>query len=68
MKIKINNVDISFNKETRKIGWMSKWEECWKLAREGFLESNYYENLYGHVDFFVPQETITQERKNYYGR
>ena len=60
MEIVIKGIKITYNKESRKIGWMSKWEKCWDLAREGILESNYYENLYGHVDFFIPQKTINQ--------
>ena len=31
------------------------------LAREGHIESNYHQELYGHVDFFIPQSHIDEE-------
>lgn len=53
MKAIINGVEVTYNKDTKVVGWMSDWTKCWDLAREGYLDSNYYPQLYGHVDFKV---------------
>lgn len=55
MRTTIQGVEMTFNRDTRKIGFMSNWSRCWQLAKDGHIESNYYRNLYGHVDFFIPK-------------
>ena len=56
MRITIGGVEMTFNRTTRKVGWMSDWRQCWELARKGLLDSNYWTHLHGHVDFFIPKE------------
>lgn len=63
MEITIQEVKMTFDKKTRKIGWMSNWRRCWELARDRHIESNYYENLYGHVDFFVPENLMEENNE-----
>ena len=58
MKTIIGGVEMTYDKTTRKVGWMSDWRKCWELAKKGLLDSNYYTHLYGHVDFFIPKEEM----------
>ena len=52
----IKGIKITYNKDTLKVGHMSDWTKCWTFAREGILDSNYYNHLHGHVDFFIPRK------------
>ena len=55
MKAIIKGIELTYNKNTGKISKMSNWNKCYELARNGLIGSNYYKNLYGHVDFFVKE-------------
>lgn len=56
MKITIDNVEMTYDKKTRKIGWMSDWTKCWELYKKDLIDSTYYESLHGHVDFFIKKD------------
>jgi hypothetical protein len=51
----IEGVEVEFRVRTRRVVDMSDWGEALRLARAGLLESKFYQYLYGHTDYFVPE-------------
>ena len=57
-EVLIDGVVISFDKLSGRVYRMSHWERCQEFDNRGYLRRVFYENLWGHTEYYITDKAL----------